>query len=112
MSYNHSNDHWGKHLWGFLHTMTISDFSFPEANLRTQKPIVTNIKMVVNVIPCADCKAHFLQHLSTIDHVDLYKSNSLFYWTIDFHNKVNEKLGKPILSYTEAETIWCHKIDN
>ena len=100
------NNNWGKHLWGFLHTMTICDFSLPEANLRTQKPIRDNIKMLTSVIPCQLCKDHFLQYLPTIDKVDLYKSNSLFYWTIDFHNKVNEKLGKPILSYKEATNIW------
>lgn len=112
IGFNRANDHWGKHLWAFLHTMTVCDFSFLEANLRTQKPIVTNIKMLTSVIPCPECKAHFLQHLSSIDDIDLYKSNSLFYWTIDFHNKVNERLGKPVLSYAEAEAIWCHKIDD
>lgn len=103
---NTSRDHWGKHLWGFMHTMTICDFELTEANLRTQKPIRENIKSIVNIIPCPECRSDFIQHLSTIDKVDLYKKNSLFYWTIDFHNKVNEKLKKQILTYKQAEDIW------
>lgn len=110
MAEHNSRDHWGKHLWGFLHTMTVCNFNLPEANLRTQKPIVTNIKSLVNVIPCPECKAHFIQHLPTIDNIDLYKKNSLFYWTIDFHNNVNEKIGKSVLNYKEAEDIWFNKI--
>ena len=111
MSFNTPSDHWGKHLWAFLHTMSISDFSMPEANLRTQKPLVVNIKMLSNCIPCPTCKADFIRNLSSIDTLDLYKSNVLFYWTVDFHNKVNKVLSKPELSYNEAEAIWCNKTD-
>jgi len=109
--FNRPKDHWGKHLWAFLHTMSICDFNIPEVNLRTQKPITNNIKMLIHSIPCQTCKDHFTKNIKSIDSLDLNKPNVLFYWTVDFHNKVNEKLGKLTLSYTEAEEIWCNKID-
>ena len=108
---NQSRDHWGKHLWGFLHTISISDSEIPEDNLRVQKPIKDNIKMLSNIIPCQICKSDFIKNLPTIDNLDLYKSKVLFYWTVDFHNKINNKLNKEEITYKEAEKIWFKDIE-
>ena len=111
MSRNTPKNHWGKHLWAFLHTMSICDLNVNEANLRTQKPLITNIKWLANSIPCDTCKSHFVQNLHSLDALDLNESNVLFNWTVDFHNNVNEKLNKPIITYKEAEIMWCNKSD-
>jgi hypothetical protein len=34
------------------------------------------------------------------------RNGGLFTWTVQLHNSVNEKLGKPIVSVQEAENIW------
>jgi hypothetical protein len=30
----------------------------------------------------------------------------LFRWSVDFHNRVNTKLGKPVVTYEEALEKW------
>jgi hypothetical protein len=104
-------EHWGKYLWGFLHTISICDFDSSETNFRIQEPIKNNIKMLTDSIPCNSCKDHFIKKLSSIDILDLNKSNVLFYWTVDLHNEINKKIGKKEISYSEAINIWCNKID-
>jgi len=104
-------EHWGKYLWGFLHTISICDFDSPETNFRIQEPIKNNIKMLAGSIPCNSCKDHFIDKLSSIDILDLNKSNVLFYWTVDLHNEINKKIGKQETSYLEAINIWCNEID-
>lgn len=61
-------------------------------------------------LPCGDCstsatayrKAHPLP-----DDKSLH-----FRWTADFHNSVNVKLGKPIVSVLDAEIIWRSAANN
>lgn len=56
----------------------------------------------IKMLPCNSCRAHFKQNLSLIpieDYVNgIYADYQYFWHSVDLHNKVNEDLGKPILS--------------
>lgn len=60
-------------------------------------------------IPCGECKAHW--HQVVVENPPDFSSHEAYFrWTVDCHNLVNRSLGKPLMSYEDAETIWRHSI--
>jgi hypothetical protein len=106
-----AKEHWGTSLWNFIHNICIIDTPKEEINVDLSTPIVEKLKNIVNVIPCNECIEEYKQDLKTLDTIDLTKNMSLFYWSVDLHNKVNKKLKKPEISYSEAEKIWCNSYE-
>jgi hypothetical protein len=51
------------------------------------------------IIPCLSCRDHFEQVL--IDN-PVPEADDLFKWSVDVHNIVNKRLGKPEFSYEDA----------
>jgi hypothetical protein len=54
------------------------------------------------VLPCFWCRLHFSQVLAEYPIPD----TEVFKWSVDVHNLVNERLGKPVVSFEEALTHW------
>ena len=99
--------HWGKCIWCFLHT-----FSFIESeqidNLHDNKTpqIIKVLKTVINAIPCTNCKLLYIYYLEKLELTIPNKKMYLFYWSVDLHNAVNRKKGKPVWSYKTALDKW------
>ena len=65
------------------------------------------IKALPVEIPCMKCRSHcsaFIES-SNLDEVVSSREN-LFRFYFTFHNKVNERLGKPIMDYDRAKEIY------
>lgn len=56
-------------------------------------------------IKCDSCINDYLMIISYYP-IRLDSKYSLFNWTVDVHNIVNNKLGKRIINYSEAYNIW------
>lgn len=56
-------------------------------------------------MPCQLCRYEYDQSIA-----DLGENSDLFRWSVDFHNKVNAKLGKPVVTYEEALEKWTRII--
>jgi hypothetical protein len=103
--------HWGRHLWAFIHTITIIDYEQPPlgpGNKIYAIKIVENLKGLLYTIPCDHCKKMYKEELQILDTLDLNESNALFKWSVDLHNKVNQKLNKEIITYEKALEIWSY----
>jgi hypothetical protein len=95
----------GPGKWHTFHSMAC-DAKTPE-----EKQIVINlIRKEQSRFPCGDCKGHFSNYLeSNPPEVSLNGSpESLFAWTVSFHNAVNYRLGKPQMSYDEAKSVYMN----
>jgi len=88
--------HWGEYLWGFIHTITLNN------DLKS----VELLKGVTGVIPCDACKEMYINNLTLLNNLDLTEKLVLFHWSVDLHNKVNEKLNKPTITYGEAYDMY------
>lgn len=53
-------------------------------------------------VPCGECRRHWLEMFKRTP----IESHRYFDWTVDRHNEVNARLGKPVISYEEARRIW------
>lgn len=93
--------HWGNSLWEFIHTICIIE---PKYHLN----VIENLKGITNVIPCKKCKMMYEHYLDLINELDLTKELVLFNWSVDLHNRVNEKLNKPIgkMSYEDSLKLY------
>lgn len=108
--YYRANDHWGKHLWVFIHNICIVDFYDPIDNLTMSNKVYDNLKALETAIPCRYCRDEWNNALKELDNMDLRESMCLFKWSWELHNKINRKLKKNELSYEEALQLYTKMI--
>lgn len=82
----------GPKLWAKIHKAALTDTA-------TFTDILIN--SILPMIGCAECKDEAKEFLK-----EYPIGNDCFAWTVDWHNNVNEKLGKPTLSVEEARQAW------
>ena len=71
------------------------------------EPIIENLRRISAIIPCKSCAAHYDAFFQTeIDKRDRFGRMELFYLFVDFHNTINQKLRKPIISHADALLRW------
>jgi hypothetical protein len=91
---------WGPHYWFFLHTVAISYPVYP--NAVTKKKYYDLIQNLPLFIPIESISSDFSRLLDQYP-VQPYLDNreSFVRWTWFIHNKINEKLEKPLISLNE-----------
>ena len=104
MAFRQKN-HWGTFLWGYIHTITIIDF---DDSIEMSNQCIHILKQII--FPCKKCHAFYTENLYELENIDK-EPMSLFKWSWNLHNKVNQKLNKPIISYEEALSLWTTKIE-
>lgn len=100
--------HWGTHLWGFIHTITIIDFENNKEQNEKARDILLSLE---DCFPCYKCKSHYKDFLVKLEQLDMTQSLVLFYWSVDLHNLINKKYCKSEWSYDQALDYWANKVD-
>jgi len=91
---------WGPHFWFFIHTIAISYPNYP--NVPTKKKYYEFIQNIPLFIPNQSMANDFTKLLNLYPVQPYLDSrNSFVRWTWFIHNKLNEKLEKPILSLND-----------
>ena len=91
--------------WYFLqmYAYNYPDHPTPE-DQRVAKEFVTNT--LVNILgPTCSCREHMLQYIGLFP-VDVSSRVSFFIWTVNFHNAVSARLGKPQYTLLEAAKMY------
>lgn len=92
---------WGPHAWTFLH---LSALHADRSQGRSEwKDLMS--AFVAN-LPCEECKKHAKAYWASYEYTD---TTSAFEWTVIFHNRVNERLGKPTVELSKALKQWDHE---
>jgi hypothetical protein len=113
--YNNTSDPsvWGPALWFSFH---LSASKYPESAGCIQR---TQMKAIILGIPvllaCTACKEHahcYIKKTKDDNKLDDIVSGQvkLFNWFVDFHNAVNERLKKRIITYEEASKMYYNDI--
>jgi hypothetical protein len=89
---------WGPYFWGVIHLGCLAGSMTSEF-----------ITMYPSVIPCGECGQHFAELIQGLPFPDSRDPMVLFEWSVDAHNKVNSRIGKPILTAQQALTIWTQE---
>ena len=112
---NHTDPKYiGPGYWASFHRrslfadMTKDNPSF-EKIVERRETVAKSIVQDVENFPCFDCREHAISYLKSnpiTDSIYLRDKNALFRWTVDFHNFVNNRIGKQILSIEQATLLW------
>lgn len=88
--------------WHSLHLMSAN------AKTKEQKEsVLWFIKILSENFYCKKCKDDFLIYLKNDNPKNYLNSDEgLFFWSFKFHNFVNNKLGKPIMTYEDAKNLY------
>jgi hypothetical protein len=95
--------------WAYLHNLALGYTSQPSED----DVILYNqhLELFIKGLKCAKCNKHALAYIEQNPYI-LTSREDFFRWTVDFHNTVNERLGKPQFSYEDAISMYsCTKSD-
>lgn len=94
---------WGPNLWNSLHSIT---FDYPDQpTTQDQQQYKQFFHSLKYVLPCAACRKHYSHGLEVTMPIDpaLKNRDTLTRWLVQFHNSVNERLGKPVVTYESVK---------
>lgn len=90
-------------VWGPLQWQTMAQLlrGYPVHNPdpQTQQALRDYVAALVRLLPCKACASHWAQLAGTVQTASRYDALK---WLIDTHNTVNQRLGKPQLTYKQA----------
>ena len=93
----------GRGIWTSLHILSCFIYTREEASLR-----IKSILLILYSIPCSECSTHIMEYLSKNpieNSIDDYDTNygflGLAKYMWGFHNIVNIRKGKMIMSWDE-----------
>jgi hypothetical protein len=91
---------WGPKFWFFLHTISLCYPNYP--NAVTKKKYYELIQNLPLFLPIEEVASNFSKLLDTYP-IQPYLDNkeSFIKWVWFIHNKINEKLEKPIISLND-----------
>lgn len=106
---------WGRYYWSVL-TLTALRYDHEAMNRESREELIHFFRMLPTWLPCPACSHHIRQYMQkhplplahTSEPVAPPSTTAQPYdtpmvrWTMDLHNVVNQRLGKPVLSYEEA----------
>jgi len=98
---------WGPPFWFTIHN-GICKYPISASNIQKErmKGFILGIPVM---LPCEICKIHANNFIDdSKKDLDLIcsKRESLFKWSVDFHNSVNKRNNKKEISYEEAKNIY------
>ena len=84
---------WGPYFWKTFH---LTAFGYPEnPNEKDKKVYKTFYKNFANILPCDKCSLEARKLNELVDWDSILKNReSLIKWTYDYHDTVNQRLGK------------------
>jgi uncharacterized protein (DUF2236 family) len=97
-------DVWGPPFWRAIHYAALGSPERPTPEDR--RAFAAWLSALPTVLPCQACADHFSELLRREPPTDERMSSvdALFRYTVDLHNHVNARLGKPQLTVQQAHT--------
>jgi hypothetical protein len=95
---------WGPGVWRFFHMATAVYPVQPTA--QDKKAFRDLVAGLAGNLPCAACRDHFQRMVSSgslaLTNEVLESRMTLWAWGVDVHNRVNRRIGKPVLVNYDA----------
>ena len=103
---NYKNEHTSA-VWSSLHKLSFNYLDKPSENSR--KLIHMLLTQEIARIPCSECRRHYNVCIKDNDmNVICNTRLRLILWLIDFHNDVNKRLKKEVLSNEKVFELYNH----
>jgi hypothetical protein len=90
----------GPYFWGTLHLACLGGGKIKDL-----------VEAFPSALPCPTCSSHFSSVIRSHPFPDdMENPIEVFKWSVDVHNAVNKRLGKPNVSYNDAFDFWTRPI--
>jgi hypothetical protein len=90
---------WGPATWHLLHCLVLKiDDNINKDQFESLKRIIVRI---IHNLPCPYCTEHAISFIRNNNFEGISNISALRYFIFYFHNKVNERLKKPMITYDE-----------
>ncbi|ALC49011.1 Alr [Drosophila busckii] len=93
----------GISTWGLLHTMAAFYSDNPTDN--EKRDMRTFFEVLSRLYPCEYCAKDFRTDME-VNPVNVNSQKDLALWLCKFHNRVNDKLGKPLFDCSKVNERW------
>ena len=98
---------WGPRFWFVFHIATTVYPTKPSSHVRTA--FFNFILSIPLLLPCKECRNHCMKYIS--ENLNVVKSavfsrRQVFEFFVNFHNSVNRRRGKPIVTVDEAIELY------
>ena len=90
---------YGPGVWLCLHLL-----AYRADDDKSKTDFIEFLNVIRQSYPCAKCRKHMNDYIQANPvHNHWMEDKGFFKWSWLFHNAVNQRLGKPLVSYDEAE---------
>ena len=103
--------YFGHGLWFSIHT-----FALLAITLQLIDDFIINLWSILDKIPCGECRNHALKYINANPPEELKHDQDaneiligMFRWVWIFHNTVNARLGKPIVDWDTARSLYSNE---
>ncbi|XP_043867576.1 FAD-linked sulfhydryl oxidase ALR [Drosophila mojavensis] len=93
----------GISTWGLLHTMAA--FYSDNPTDTEKRDMRTFFEVLSRLYPCEYCAKDFRSDIE-VNPVNVNSQKDLAMWLCNFHNRVNDKLGKPLFDCSKVNERW------
>ncbi|KAH8386805.1 hypothetical protein KR093_002633, partial [Drosophila rubida] len=93
----------GISTWGLLHTMAA--FYSDNPTDTEKRDMRTFFEVLSRLYPCEYCAKDFRSDIE-VNPVNVNSQKDLALWLCKFHNRVNDKLGKPLFDCSKVNERW------
>lgn len=95
-----SPDVWGPFFWTTMHIVSLG-YS-PKPSEKEKEAAIKFYESLAYTIPCPICREHYSHFLGEMPIKDAVNSrDELIDWVFTVHNRVNQQLGKPAISFDQ-----------
>ena len=105
---NNKSEYWGPPYWFFLQTIGEIYPKYPNAVTKKKfYDLITNMPLFIPEHKMGDHFARMLDKYPVTPYLD--NKDSFQKWLHFIHNKINERIGKPQISYAHARQNYMEK---
>lgn len=94
-----SKQEWGNITWKLFHTLCVK---IKEDSLNIIPELLNEFYIICNNLPCPECSEHAVNYFRNINIKHLNSKKDLCIIMNDFHNSVNIRINKPVLSLNDS----------
>lgn len=98
---------WGPPQWTALHQILRGY----RPSAKTKAGLRRMLSGLGDLIPCHHCEEHFKAMVKANPPKDASRED-VYKWSVDIHNIVNKRLGKPVLSYAQVAQLLTEQCAN
>lgn len=104
---NSQKDVWGPVYWRHLHLRAIAWGANPDVRQIAEEH--NYLQSLFAGLPCPECRIHARKYYDSTPP-SMCSSQTYQAWVHTFHNTVNQRLGKPQITWEEYQELYRHEL--